>query len=324
MYVGPPRHVMGLPAPSRALVMGVLNVTPDSFSDGGRWFDTDKAVEHGRRLARQGADLVDVGGESTRPGAVRPSPQEELDRVLPVIGALAADGVSVSVDTMRAEVAAEALDAGAILVNDVSGGRADPDMFATVAGRQAPYVLMHWRAHSAQMQKRTEYDDVVAEVADELTEQLDRALDAGIDKGRIAIDPGIGFSKTADQNWEVLAATERYHDLGYPLLVATSRKRFLGHLLAGLDGDLRAPLERDDATTATTALAAVAGAWCIRAHAVRATADAVRAATRWAQAAQARTQTQTQTQPHTQPQTQALAGTPRPDQLGTPDTEGDQ
>jgi dihydropteroate synthase len=324
MYVGPPRHVVGLPEPPRALVMGVLNVTPDSFSDGGRWFDTDKAVEHGRRLARQGADLVDVGGESTRPGAVRPSVQEELDRVLPVIGALTADGISVSVDTMRAEVAAQALDAGAVLVNDVSGGRADPDMFAIVAGRQAPYVLMHWRAHSARMQQRTEYDDVVAEVADELTEQLDLALEAGIDRGRIAIDPGIGFSKTADQNWEVLAATERYHDLGYPLLVATSRKRFLGHLLAGADGELRAPLERDDATTATTALAAVAGAWCIRAHAVRATADAVRAATRWARAAQAAQAAEAAQAAQAAEAAQTQTQTPRPDQHGTPGTEGDQ
>jgi dihydropteroate synthase len=301
MYVGPPRRVVGLPELPRALVMGVLNVTPDSFSDGGRWLDADRAVAHGRRLVHEGADLVDVGGESTRPGATRPSPQEELDRVLPVIRTLAADGIALSVDTMRAEVAAAALDAGAVLVNDVSGGRADPEMFTTVARRQAPYVLMHWRAHSAQMHRRSDYDDVVAEVADELTEQLDLALEAGIDPGRIALDPGIGFSKTADQNWEVLAATERYHHLGHPLLVATSRKRFLGHLLAGPDDELRPPLERDDATTATTALAAVAGAWCIRAHAVRATADAVRAATRWAQAAQAAQVAQAAQTDHTRP-----------------------
>jgi dihydropteroate synthase len=286
MYVGPPRHVVGLPQLPRALVMGVLNVTPDSFSDGGRWFDSGRAVEHGRRLVREGADLIDVGGESTRPGAARPTAQEEMDRVLPVIGTLADEGAAVSVDTMRAEVAAAALDAGAALVNDVSGGRADPDMFGTVARAGAPYVLMHWRAHSVQMQSRTEYDDVVGGVAEELVEQLELAVKAGIDPARIALDPGIGFSKTADQNWEVLAATERYHDLGHPLLVATSRKRFLGHLLAGPDGELRPPRERDDATTATTTLAAVAGAWCIRAHAVRATADAVRTAARWAEATQ--------------------------------------
>jgi dihydropteroate synthase len=284
MYVGPPRHVAGLPQVDRALVMGVLNVTPDSFSDGGRWFDGERAVEHGRHLLEEGADLVDVGGESTRPGAVRPSVQEEMDRVLPVIGALASHGVTVSVDTMRAEVAAAALEEGAVLVNDVSGGRADPDMFATVARHRAPYVLMHWRAHSAVMQQQTHYDDVVADVAAELGEQLDLALAAGIAPEHIALDPGIGFSKTADQNWAVLAATERFHELGHPLLVATSRKRFLGELLAETDGTLRPPVERDDATTATTALAATAGAWCIRAHSVRRTADAVRAAARWATA----------------------------------------
>lgn len=282
MYVGPPSHVAGLPRLGRALVMGVLNVTPDSFSDGGRWFDTGRAVEHGRRLVAQGADLVDVGGESTRPGATRPSAQEEMDRILPVIEALA-DDVVVSVDTMRATVAAAALDSGAVLVNDVSGGRADSDMFGTVASRQAPYVLMHWRAHSATMQQQTRYDDVVADVATELREQLELALAAGIAPERIALDPGIGFSKTADQNWEVLAATERFHELGHPLLVATSRKRFLGSLLAEGD-ELRPPVDRDDATTATTALAAAAGAWCIRAHAVRPTADAVRVAARWAEA----------------------------------------
>ena len=284
MYAGPPSHVAGLPVLDRALVMGVLNVTPDSFSDGGRWFDTERAVEHGLRLVAQGADLVDVGGESTRPGAVRPSVEEELRRVLPVISALAAQGVTISVDTMRAEVAAAAVGAGAVLVNDVSGGRADPAMFQTVARLDAPYVLMHWRAHSATMQQVAHYDDVVADVAAELSDQLTLALEAGIAAERVALDPGIGFSKTADQNWEVLAATERLHELGYPLLVATSRKRFLGALLGDAEGALRPPVERDDATTATTALAAAAGAWCIRAHAVRPTADAVRVAARWAAA----------------------------------------
>ena len=284
MYAGPPSHVAGLPELDRALVMGVLNVTPDSFSDGGCWFDTGRAVEHGRRLVAQGADLVDVGGESTRPGASRPTAQEEQDRILPVITALAAEGVTISVDTMRAEVARAAVDAGAVLVNDVSGGRADPAMFETVADLEAPYVLMHWRAHSVTMQQQTSYAEVVADVMSELRAQLDLALAAGIAPERIALDPGIGFSKTADQNWEVLAATERFHELGHPLLVATSRKRFLGVLLADDDGTLRPPLERDDATTATTALAAGAGAWCIRAHAVRPTADAVRVAARWAAA----------------------------------------
>ncbi len=282
MFSRPPRYVAGLPEPGRSLVMGVVNVTPDSFSDGGRWLDPERAAEHGRRLARDGADIVDVGGESTRPGAVRPSVQEEMDRVLPVITALASDGLLVSVDTMRAEVAEEAARAGAALVNDVSGGRADPAMFDVVARSGVPYVLMHWRAHSTEMQERTEYADVVADVMAELRKQLDRAVRAGIAPDKIALDPGIGFSKTAEQNWDVLAATDEFHAMGQPLLIATSRKRFLGVLLADESGQLRPPVERDDGTTATSALAAAAGAWCIRAHSVRATADAVRVASRWA------------------------------------------
>jgi dihydropteroate synthase len=282
MYAHPPRAVAGLPQPGRCLVMGVLNVTPDSFSDGGRYLEPSLALKHGRQLVADGADLVDVGGESTRPGADRPSPQEELDRVMPVVTGLVADGVLVSVDTMRASVAAEALAAGAVLVNDVSGGRADDEMLATAARHQAPYVLMHWRAHSAHMQSHTEYDDVVADVIRELAEQLDAALQAGIDPARIAVDPGIGFSKTADQNWEVLAGMERLHDLGHPVLIATSRKRFLGALLADAAGGLRAPELREDATTATSALAAASGAWCIRTHQVRPTLDAILVAGRWA------------------------------------------
>jgi dihydropteroate synthase len=250
--------------------MGVVNVTPDSFSDGGRYLDHDRAVEHGLALAEQGADLVDVGGESTRPGAVRPGLDEEIRRVVPVVERLSRHGVLVSVDTMRASVAEAAVAAGAVLVNDVSGGRA--------------YVLMHWRAHSLEMAEHTEYGDVVADVAAELEAQLGAALDAGIPAGRIALDPGIGFSKTADQNWQVLAGLERLHRLGHPVLVATSRKRFLGHLLEDADGKPRPPLEREDATTATTTLAAAAGAWCVRAHDARATADAVRVAARWADA----------------------------------------
>ncbi|HZJ06286.1 MAG TPA: dihydropteroate synthase [Nocardioidaceae bacterium] len=282
MHVRPPLCVAGLPQPERSLVMGVLNVTPDSFSDGGRWFEPELAVKRGRQLVSDGADLVDVGGESTRPGATRPSVEEELDRVIPVVTALAAEGALLSVDTMRAEVAREALGAGAVLINDVSGGRADSRMFETVAAARAPYVLMHWRGHSDRMQECSQYDDVVADVMSELREQLDLALAAGITPERIALDPGIGFSKTADQNWDVLAAMTELHALGHPLLVAASRKRFLGVLLSDANGELRPPDQRDDATTATSALAAVAGAWCIRTHAVRASADAVRVAARWA------------------------------------------
>lgn len=288
MFAGPPRHVAGLPRLGRSLVMGVVNVTPDSFSDGGRWVDPDVALAHAHRLVADGADIIDVGGESTRPGATRPGVQEEIDRVLPVVSRLAADGTPVSVDTMRAEVAEVALREGAAVINDVSGGRADDAMFGVVAAAGAPYILMHWRAHSVDMQQRTEYVDVVDDVMRELVEQRDRAVAAGIPPERIALDPGIGFSKTAEQNWDVLAATERFHALGHPLLIATSRKRFLGALLAADDGTLRPPLERDDGTTATSALAAAAGAWCIRVHSVRATADAVRVAQRWAQGREAR------------------------------------
>jgi len=274
------RHVEGLPALERCLVMGVVNVTPDSFSDGGLYFHPEAAIRHGRTMAAHGADLVDVGGESTRPGARRPSEEEERNRVLPVVSKLAADGITVSVDTMRASIAEAAVVAGAAVVNDVSGGRADPEMVSTVARLGVPYVLMHWRAHSEVMQQHTTYDDVVADVADELRTQLDAAVEAGIEPERIALDPGIGFAKTADQNWEVLAGLDVLHQLGRPLILATSRKRFLGELLAGPTG-LRPPQERDDATTATTALAAAAGVWCVRVHDVRASADAVRVTARW-------------------------------------------
>ncbi len=282
MHAEPPRYVDGLPRPGRTLVMGVLNVTPDSFSDGGRYLDPALAVKHGRQLVVDGADLVDVGGESTRPGAVRPSVQEELDRVVPVVSALAADGVPVSVDTMRAAVATASVQAGAVLVNDVSGGLADEAMLPAVAALRAAYVLMHWRAHSHEMQQHTAYGDVVVDVMAELQVRLDAAVAAGVEPGRIAVDPGIGFSKTADQNWDVLAGMERLHDLGHPVLIATSRKRFLGSLLADASGELRPPDLREDGTTATSALAAAAGAWCIRTHSPRPTLDAVRVAARWA------------------------------------------
>jgi dihydropteroate synthase len=285
MFALPSRYVEGLPRPDRSLVMGVLNVTPDSFSDGGRFLDPRLAVEHGRRLVAQGADLVDVGGESTRPGAERPSVGEETDRVLPVVAALVADGIGVSVDTMRAAVARDAVQAGAVLVNDVSGGRADPDMLGEVARLGVAYVVMHWRAHSRDMQRHTDYGDVVEDVVAELGEQVQAAVAAGIDPARIAVDPGIGFSKTADQNWDVLGGMDRLHSLGHPVLIATSRKRFIGALLADAAGTLRPAEDREDGTTATSALAAASGAWCVRTHAVRSTLDAVLVARRWAAAA---------------------------------------
>lgn len=267
----------------RCRVMGVVNVTPDSFSDGGRWFDPDRAVQHGRELAAAGADLVDVGGESTRPGAVRVDLEEELRRVVPVVRALADDGVDVSVDTMRADVAEAALDAGAVLVNDVSGGRADDRMVPLAAERGVPLVLMHWRGHSDRMQDLTHYDDVVDDVVTELAERVDEALAAGVDRSRLVVDPGLGFSKTGDQNWSVLAALSSFTALGLPVLVAASRKRFLGELLADADGTLRPPAEREAATVALTALAAQAGAWAVRVHEVAASADVVRVVARVAQ-----------------------------------------
>ncbi len=287
MHSRPRRHVDGLPRPGRCLVMGVLNVTPDSFSDGGRYLDADAALAHGRSLSAQGADLVDVGGESTRPGADRVGEGEELDRVVPVVSRLSAEGVLVSVDTMRAVVAEAAVEAGAVLVNDVSGGRADPAMLDTVARLGAAYVLMHWRAHARTMDEHTGYRDVVEDVTAELTVQIEAALAAGIRRERIAVDPGIGFAKTAEQNWALLRGLESLHALDLPLLVATSRKRFLGLLLAGDDDEPRPTLEREDATTATSTLSAAAGAWCVRTHAVRATHDAVLVAGRWAAAGSA-------------------------------------
>jgi dihydropteroate synthase len=281
MYFRPSRYVDGLPRPGRCLIMGVVNVTPDSFSDGGRWLEPERAVTHGRQLLAEGADLLDVGGESTRPGATRPVVAEELDRVIPVITELTRDGALVSVDTMRAEVADRAIEAGAVLVNDVSGGLADPEILDVVAARGAAYVAMHWRAHAATMQRHAEYDDVVAEVSKELSSRIQAALAAGIDGRRLAVDPGLGFAKTARHNWSLLAAMDRLHDLGYPLLIGSSRKTFLGRLLADSAGEPRPVLDREDATTALTTLAAAAGAWCVRVHNVRPNVDAVKVVERW-------------------------------------------
>lgn len=256
--------------------MAVLNVTPDSFSDGGELVDPDVAVRHGLRQLQLGADLLDVGGESTRPGAERVSESEERRRVLPVVERLAAAGAVVSVDTTRASVAAAALQAGAQLVNDVSGGLADPDLLPLVAEAEVPYVVMHWRGPSADMQSRARYGDVVAEVTAELRARLDTAQAAGVDLGRVLVDPGLGFAKTAEQNWALLRALPRLSALGCPLLVGASRKAFLGALLADPDGTPRPPRERDAATLAVTVLAAQAGAWAVRVHDAGPSADAVR------------------------------------------------
>jgi dihydropteroate synthase len=282
VYSEPPRVVPGLPVPGRCLVMGVLNVTPDSFSDGGLWFEPQQAIEHGLAMLDAGADLVDIGGESTRPGAERPPVEEELRRVLPVVRALADAGATVSIDTMRAEVVEEALGQGARMVNDVSGGLADPRMLDVAARADVPFVVMHWRGHSVDMQRRAEYADVVAEVVEELRGRIGAALSAGVKPEHVVVDPGLGFAKTGEHNWQLLSRLDEVLALEHPVLVAASRKRFLGTLLAGADGAPREPLRRDDATTALTTLAAAAGAWCVRVHDVAPSADAVRVVTRWA------------------------------------------
>ncbi len=261
--------------PGRCVVMGVLNVTPDSFSDGGCFADRDSAVAHGLAMAAGGADYVDVGGESTRPGADRVDAAEERRRVVPVVRELAAAGVRVSVDTTRTEVAEAALEAGAVLVNDISGGLADDGMAALVADAGVPWVLMHWRGHSRQMYARAEYGDVVTEVCAELSARVDAAVAAGVDAGRLVLDPGLGFAKQGSHNWALLAELPRVVALGLPVLVGASRKSFLGRLLAGADGTPRPAAGRDAATLATTVLAAEAGAWGVRVHDAAASADAV-------------------------------------------------
>jgi len=269
--------------------MGVVNVTPDSFSDGGAWFGAEAAIARGVQLAEQGADIVDVGGESTRPGAQRIPADEELRRVIPVIAGLAARNVPVSVDTMRAEVARAALETGAGMVNDVSGGLADPDMPRLVARAGVPYVVMHWRGHSHQMQERAVYADVVAEVCAELRRRIDAVIAEGVAPSMIIVDPGLGFAKLPEHNWALLTSLGRLSALGgsgqaFPVLVGASRKRFLGRLLAGPDGTPRPFTGCDDATVAVTALAAAGGAWCARVHEVPANFDAVRIAEAWREA----------------------------------------
>ncbi|MEV0036998.1 dihydropteroate synthase [Streptomyces sp. NPDC056909] len=270
--------VEGLPGWDRCAVMGVVNVTPDSFSDGGRWFDTTTAVKHGLDLVAEGADLIDVGGESTRPGATRVDEDEELRRVVPVVRGLAAEGVTVSVDTMRASVAEQAVAAGAALVNDVSGGLADPAMVPAVAAARVPFVVMHWRGFSQDMNSRAVYTDVVADVVTELRARMDAVIAGGIGPEYLVIDPGLGFAKRAEHDLALLAHLPELRSLGRPLLVAASRKRFLGHVLAGGEGAPPPARERDAATAAVSAIAAHQGAWAVRVHEVRATADAVRMA----------------------------------------------
>lgn len=260
--------------PDRLVVMGVLNVTPDSFSDGGRWTDLDDAVEHGIAMRRDGADLVDVGGESTRPGARRIDADEECRRVLPVLRALSSAGVPTSIDTYHASVAAAALEAGATVVNDVSGGLGDPGMLAVVRDAGCPWILMHWRAHGATMQQLAHYDDVVRDVQDELRARVDAAIDGGVSESALVLDPGLGFAKTGAHNWTLLHALPSLVALGFPVLVGSSRKSFLGTLLADAEGKPRAVDDRESAVTALTAYCALNGAWGVRVHEVRPSVDA--------------------------------------------------
>ena len=268
-------------SPGRTVVMGVINATPDSFSDGGRFASIDAAIAHGRELVDQGADIVDVGGESTRPGAGRVDTDEELRRVIPIIAGLADDGIPVSVDTTRAVVASAAVDAGACVINDVSGGLADSQMFPAVAELGVPIVLMHWRAPSDQMDTFTHYDDVVADVCVALAKRRDAAVEAGIPLDRIVLDPGLGFAKLAHHNWALLHELPALLALGRPVLVGASRKRFLGAALSDAGGTARDVAHRDAATHAVSALAVANGAWGVRVHDVVGTLDAVRVAQAW-------------------------------------------
>ncbi|WP_341727998.1 dihydropteroate synthase [Brooklawnia sp.] len=253
----------------RTLVMGVVNVTPDSFSDGGLWLNAEDAIMHGKELIAQGADLLDIGGESTRPGAVRPPADEELRRVLPVVRGLAGR-VPISVDTMRAQTAACAVEAGAQIINDVSGGLADPQMLRVVSETGVDYVCQHWRGHGAVMNDLATYTDVVPEVVAELRARLRACADAGIDPAKVIVDPGLGFAKTADQDWALLAHLHAFTALGHRVLIGASRKRFLGHLLSG-----REPMGRDAATAAVSVICAQQGVWAVRTHEVRGQRDAI-------------------------------------------------
>lgn len=268
----------------RAVIFGILNVTPDSFSDGGSYNSLDTAIAHGLRMFYAGADVIDIGGESTRPGAEEVDPTTEQERIMPVVEAMVKAGALVSVDTRHAETAAKALDAGAAIINDISGMSVSAEMVALVAERQVPYVLMHRRGDAKTMDSLIRYNNLVDDVLAELKAALEKLYAAGVAKENIIVDPGLGFSKTADQNWELLGNLSRFHELGHRVFVGTSRKRFLGSLLTTA-GKAAAPAERDQATIATTALAAAQGAWAVRVHDVVGNLHAAKVAARIAAAA---------------------------------------
>jgi dihydropteroate synthase len=270
---------------TRVQVIGVVNVTDDSFSDGGRYLDADRAVEHGLALAADGAVIVDVGGASTRPGAIRIDPRVETGRVVPVVKELASRGITVSIDTMHAGVARAALENGAQMVNDVSGGRADPGMAGLLVEADVPWVLMHWRPVSSERPHEVpQYRDVVAEVRAELLASVDHAVAAGVDPAKLIIDPGLGFAKTGQHNWALLHALPKLVAIGVPVLVGASRKRFLGTLLGEPDGAVRPPDGRETATAVVSALAALHGAWGVRVHDVGASVDALKVVDAWTRA----------------------------------------
>jgi dihydropteroate synthase len=260
---------------SPPVVMGVLNVTPDSFSDGGRYESFDAAVFHAMSLKDDGASIIDIGGESTRPGAQRVDAATEIQRVVPVVRALSAQNVPTSIDTTRAAVAVAAIEAGAVMVNDVSGGLADPAMTKVVADAGCPYVIMHWRGHSADMQSLAVYEDVVAEVRAELRERVNEALAAGVRPEQIVVDPGLGFAKRAEHNWALTRNLKAIQELGFPVMFAASRKSYLGLLLKDEEGNPRPVDQREAATLATSVLAVAAGVWGVRVHDVRSTVDAI-------------------------------------------------
>jgi dihydropteroate synthase len=257
--------------------MGILNVTPDSFSDGGRWNSVDDAIAHGAAMHEQGADIIDVGGESTRPGAERVPVEEEQQRVLPVVRELNDRGIRVSIDTLNASTAAAAAEAGAGIVNDVSGGLADEEMFRTIASLEVDYIVSHWRGHSAHMNQLASYNELVGDVRTELQARVAELIIWGVDERRLIVDPGLGFAKTGAHNWTLLGNLDRLQSLGYPVLVGASRKGFLADLL---EHDAN-PIDRDPATAVISALAAQAGAWGVRVHDVASTAAALAVWTAW-------------------------------------------
>ena len=240
--------------------MGILNVTPDSFADGGKHNDFEAAIARGLEMIAEGVDIIDIGGESTRPGADRVSEEEEIARTIPVIAELAKQGTPISIDTMRSTTAEAAIKAGASIINDVSGGLADSEMLQTAARLQVPYIAMHWRGQSKDMNSKAVYGDVVSDVISELNERIEAALDAGIQKDKLIIDPGLGFAKDAEHNWAIIDSIDQFVALGYPVLVGGSRKRFLG-------GDT--PDEREEATIQLTKRLGATGVWAVRVHSVK-------------------------------------------------------